>query len=247
MVLPYYVSPEQMMQDKAEYAQKGIAKGRSIVAMECAQGVLLLADNPSASLNKISEIYDRIAFAGAGRYSEFENLRKAGIRHADLKGYAYSREDVTAKSLANAYSQTLGTIFSQEIKPLEVEILVAGVSDPARPPTEPLPAGRQGGMAAGGGPGENEIYRITFDGYISVEKGFAVIGGPADRLRVLFKDRYREGLNLEEAVRLAMTCLEEVGGQPLNHRGVEAAVLERTRTGRKFRRLTPAEIAEARS
>ncbi len=240
MVLPYYVSPEQMMQDKAEYAQKGIAKGRSIVAMEFAQGVLLLADNPSASLNKISEIYDRIAFAGAGRYSEFENLRKAGIRHADLKGYAYSREDVTAKSLANAYSQTLGTIFSQEMKPLEVEILVAGVSDPARPPTEP-------GQAAGGGPGENEIYRITFDGYISVEKGFSVIGGPADRLRVLFKDRYREGLNLEEAVRLAMTCLEEVGGQPLNHRGVEAATLERTRTGRKFRRLTPAEIAEARS
>lgn len=226
MVLPYYVSPEQMMQDKAEYAQKGIAKGRSIIAMEFAQGVLLLADNPSVSLNKISEIYDRIAFAGAGRYSEFENLRKAGIRHADLKGYAYSREDVTAKSLANAYSQTLGTIFSQEIKPLEVEILVAGVSD---------------------GPGENEIYRITFDGYISVEKGFAVIGGPAERLRVLFKERYREGLNLEEAIRLAMTCLEEVGGQPLNHRGVEAAALERTRTGRKFRRLTPAEIAEARS
>ena len=129
MPLPYYVSPEQIMQDKAEYAQKGIAKGRSIIVLEYEHGILFFADNPSASLNKISEVYDRIAFAGAGKYSEFESLRKAGIRHADLKGYAYSREDVTAKSLANAYSQTLGTIFSQEIKPFEVEILVAEINN----------------------------------------------------------------------------------------------------------------------
>src|SRR3569832_310252 len=126
MAMPYYVSPEQMMQDKAEYAKKGISRGRSIVAMEYDNGILLLADNPS-SLNKISEIYDRIAFAGAGKYSEFENLRMAGIRHADMKGYLYSREDVTAKSLANAYSQSLGTIISQELLSLEVEILVVEV------------------------------------------------------------------------------------------------------------------------
>src|SRR3990167_9348951 len=143
MPLPYYVSPEQMMQDKAEYAQKGIAKGRSIIVLEYQDGIFLFADNPSSSLNKISEIYDKIAFAGAGKYSEFENLRKAGIRHADMKGYLYSREDVTAKSLANAYSQSLGTIFSQEMKPLEVEILVVEVG------TDPHP---------------NEIYRISFDG-----------------------------------------------------------------------------------
>jgi proteasome alpha subunit len=129
MALPYYVSPEQMMQDKAEYAKKGIAKGRSIVAVEYQDGILMVADNPSMSLNKISEIYDNIAFLGAGRYSEFENLRKAGIRHADLKGYLYSREDVTAKSLANAYSQALGTTFSQEVKPLEVEIAVVAVGE----------------------------------------------------------------------------------------------------------------------
>ena len=131
-MLPYYVSPDQMMQDKAEYAKNGISKGRSIITMEYQEGILLVADNPSVSLNKISEIYDNIAFAGAGKYSEFQNLRKAGIRHADLKGYAYSREDVTARSLANAYSETLGTIFSQDIKPWEVEILVVEIFDTPR-------------------------------------------------------------------------------------------------------------------
>ena len=155
MVLPYYVSPEQMMQDKAEYARKGIAKGKSIIALEYANGMLLVAENPSASLNKISEIYDQIAFAGAGKYSEFENLRKAGIRYADLKGYAYGREDVTAKSLANAYSQTIGNIFSEAMKPLEVEILVVEVAE------EGLP---------------NELYRIAFDGSIGDERAFTEIG-----------------------------------------------------------------------
>src|SRR3990172_12096698 len=143
MVIPYYVAPEQMAQDKAEYARKGIAKAKPVVALRFDGGVLLVAENPSASLNKISEIYDRIAFAGAGNYSEFENLRKAGIRYADLKGYAYGREDVTAKSLANAYSQTIGNIFSEAMKPLEVEILVVEVAE------EGLP---------------NELYRIAFDG-----------------------------------------------------------------------------------
>ena len=151
MALPYYVSPELIMQDKAEYAKKGIARGRSTVAMEYEHGLVLMADNPSVSLNKISEIYDRIAFAGAGKYSEFENLRKAGIRHADMKGYLYSREDVTTKSLANAYSQSLGTIFSQEIKPLEVEILVVGLGEHDT----------------------NEMYRISFDGSIFDEIGRA--------------------------------------------------------------------------
>ena len=132
-MMPYYVAPEQMMQDKAEYAKKGIAKGRSIIAMEYADGLLLIADNPAASLYKISEIYDRIAFCGAGKYSEFESLRKAGIRHADLKGYMYSREDVSGRSLARAYSETLGSIFSQELKPLEVEILVVEVGTVSKP------------------------------------------------------------------------------------------------------------------
>jgi proteasome alpha subunit len=166
MPLPYYVSPEQMMQDKAEYAKKGIAKGRSIIVMDYLDGILLAADNPSASLHKISEVYDNIAFAGAGKYSEFENLRKAGIRHADLTGFMYSREDVTARSLANGYSQSLGTIFSQELKPLEVEILVVQVGN--------------NGHA-------NEIYRISFDGSIIDEKNFAVIGGKSDAVQAVLK------------------------------------------------------------
>ena len=217
MALPYYVSPEQMMQDKAEYARKGIAKGKSIIVLEYADGMLLVAENPSASLNKISEIYDRIAFAGAGRYSEFENLRKAGIRYADLKGFAYDREDVTAKSLANAYSQTIGNIFSEAMKPLEVEILVVEVAD--------------GGLP-------NELYRIAFDGSIGDERGFAAIGGPAEELRLYLKDKYEAELDQNGALRLATHALEAVSSVKVKPQSLEMAVLERSRTGRKFRRLS---------
>lgn len=217
MALPYYVSPEQMMQDKAEYARKGIAKGKSIIVLEYADGMLLVAENPSASLNKISEIYDRIAFAGAGRYSEFENLRKAGIRYADLKGFAYDREDVTAKSLANAYSQTIGNIFSEAMKPLEVEILVVEVAD--------------GGLP-------HELYRIAFDGSIGDEKGFAAIGGQAEELRLYLKDKYEAGLDQKAALRLTTHALEAVSSVKVKPQSLEVAVLERSRTGRKFRRLS---------
>ena len=221
MPLPYYVSPEQMMQDKAEYAKKGIAKGRSIIAMEYEDGVLLVADNPSASLYKISEIYDSIAFSGAGKYSEFENLRKAGIRHADLTGYMYSREDVTARSLANGYSQSLGTIFSQELKPLEVEILVAQVGESGH---------------------ANELYRISFDGSIFDERGFAAIGGRAEALQVFLKERYKtDPLTLKAALSLCVAALESVTNQKLPLEGLEVAALDRTRVGRKFRRIPPSE------
>lgn len=216
MPLPYYVSPEQMMQDKAEYAQKGIAKGRSTIVMEYGDGILFFADNPSASLNKISEVYDRIAFAGAGKYSEFENLRKAGIRHADLKGYAYSRNDVTAKSLANAYSQSMGTMFSQELKPLEVEILVAEVHE---------------------GSGANEIYRILYDGNICDEKGYAVIGGKAEAVKVFLKDKTRADMTLKEALKLSLEALETTVNTKLAKENMEVAVLDRGRNGRKFRRI----------
>jgi len=221
MPLPYYVSPEQMMQDKAEYAQKGIAKGRSIILLEYQDGIFFFADNPSASLNKVSEIYDRIAFAGAGKYSEFENLRKAGIRHADIKGFSYSREDVTAKSLANAYSQTLGTIFSQEIKPLEVEILVAEVHD---------------------SPDANEIYRIMYDGSICDEKGYTVIGGRADAIKIYLKERFGTGLSLKDALKLSIDALETTINQKLALENIEVAVLDRSRNGRKFRRVSIEEL-----
>lgn len=221
MALPYYVSPEQVMQDKAEYAKKGIAKGRSIIAMEYQHGILFVADNPSAALYKISEIYDNIAFSGAGKYSEFENLRKAGIRHADLKGFMYSREDVTARSLANGYSQSLGTIFSQELKPLEVEILVAQVGEQNNP---------------------SEMYRISFDGSIFDERHFSVIGGRAEVLQAFLKERVTSaGLTLQEAFQLSIDALSKGTNQTLDPDGLEVAVLDRTRLGRKFRRILPPE------
>jgi proteasome alpha subunit len=221
MALPFYVSPEQMMQDKAEYARKGIAKGKSIIALGGKQGILLVAENPSSSLNKISEIYDRIGFAGAGKYSEFENLRKAGIRYADLKGYAYGREDVTAKSLANAYSQSIGSIFSQEIKPLEVEILVVEVGETAA---------------------QDEVYRIAFDGAIADEQGYATIGGQADELRQYLKEKYEEGIALEASLTLAVKALEASTNQKVQAPNLEVAILDRYHSGRKFRRLTAAEL-----
>ena len=224
MPLPYYVSPEQMMQDKAEYARKGIAKGKSIVALEYAGGILVVAENPSASLNKVSELYDRIAFAGAGKYGEFERLRKEGIRYADMKGYAYGREDVTAKSLANAYSQVIGNIFSMEMKPLEVEILVLEVGEEQA---------------------TNELYRITFDGSIADEKGYTSIGGQAEELKLFLKDKFQEGLSLDAALQQATRALEAAASQKVKPTHLEVAVLERARPGRKFRRIPPAELGSA--
>jgi len=222
MALPYYVSPELIMQDKAEYAKKGIARGRSTVSMEYENGLLLMADNPHVSLNKISEIYDHIAFAGAGKYSEFENLRKAGIRHADMKGYLYSREDVTTKSLANSYSQTLGTIFSQEIKPLEVELLVVGLHES----------------------GATEMYRILFDGSIYDEKMVTVIGGRSDAIMTHLKQHVDGPRPLRDALHQGLEALESVGHQGLRLPILEVAVLDRRRPGRKFRRLSPSELLE---
>jgi proteasome alpha subunit len=223
MAIPFYVAPDQMVQDKAEYARKGIAKGKSIVAMEYEGGIALIAENPSASLNKLSEIYDRIAFAGVGKYSEFENLRKAGVRYADLKGYAYSREDVFSKSLANAYSEVIGNIFTREIKPLEVEILVVEVGE---------------------SPEDNQMYRLLFDGSISDHHGYVVIGGQADKLSQFLRDRYRDQLDLAEAIKFGKESLESGQGGPIRENALEVAVLERARPGRKFRRLPASELRE---
>jgi len=223
MSIPYYVSPEQLMQDKAEYAKKGIAKGRSIIAIEYQDGVLFVADNPSSSLFKVSEIYDNIAFSGAGKYSEFENLRKAGIQHADLKGFMYSREDVTARSLANGYSQTLGTIFGQELKPFEVEIMLAQV---------------------GQHEGENELYRIAFDGTIFHEHVFIAIGGKSESLLAeLQKSAGNQALELQVALQHCVSALKKVTEQDIPPGGLEVATLDRTRQGRKFRRLSENEFS----
>jgi proteasome alpha subunit len=222
MSVPFYVPPEQLVKDRAEYARKGIARGRSIVAVEYADGVLLLAENPSRTLHKISEIYDRIAFAGVGKYNEFEALRVAGIRHADLKGYLYGRPDVTAKGLANAFSQTLGNIFTHEIKPYEVEVLVTEVG-----------TGEQG----------NRLFKVTYDGTLYDELPILAIGGQADVLTALMTERYREPAPLAETVQLAAGAFAEVEQRDID--GWEAAVLDRSRERRTFRRLSQEEIASA--
>ena len=219
MPLPYYVSPEQMMKDKAEYARKGISRGRSIVTLEYGEGILLLAENPSSLLHKISEVYDRIAFAGVGKYNEFENLRIAGIRHADVKGYSYSRGDVTARALANAYSQALGNIFTQDIKPFEVEVLVAEVAD-------------------GNHESKNEIYHILYDGTIEDEHNYAAMGGQADEIRRFLKESYKEGLSPGDAVQLGVRALNVTQNKTLTAKDLEVGVLDRNKTQRKFRRLT---------
>jgi proteasome alpha subunit len=219
-----YVPPEQLIKDRSEFARKGIARGRSVVAIEYAEGLLFLAENPSATLHKISEIYDRIAFAGVGRYSEFEDLRISGIRLADLRGYSYGREDVTAKTLANAYSQALNTIFTTQMKPYEVEILVGQVGD---------------------GSGGNELYHILFDGSVTDEHGFVAMGGRSEDLTTRLSESFKEGLDVEEAVKMATSALASVEEKAIEADNLEAAVLDRARDRRKFRRLEASDIAAA--
>jgi proteasome alpha subunit len=226
MTMPFYVSPEQVMADKAEYARKGIARGKSIVALECQGGILLIAEN-ATSLSKIGEIYDRIGFAGVGKFSEFDQLRKLGVRYADTKGYAYSREDVRGKALANAYSQAVGDVFTREMKPLEVEVIVAEVGDDRLEGQE-----------------ENSIYRVKFDGFISDHKGFCVIGGNVDDVQSVLESDYSEGSPLGEAVKLGRKALDRGtnGGARLDSSNLEVCILDRARTGRKFMRLSSDEV-----
>ena len=220
MSMPFYVPPEQLMRDRADLARKGIARGKSIVAVQYADGILILGENPSRTLQKISEIYDRVAFAGVGKYNEFEQLRIGGIRRADLTGYAYDRDDVTAKSLANAYAQTLGHIFTQEVKPYEAEIMVVEV----------------GATAA-----EDQIFRITYDGTLYDEHRFSVIGGASEAMMPRLEAVYKEGASLQDAIEWAKTVCTSVidDNGPV---GWEAAVVERTTRRRAFRRLDAAAI-----
>jgi proteasome alpha subunit len=216
-----YVPPEQLMKDRSDYARRGIGRGKSVVALEYTDGILFLAENPSATLHKISELYDQVAFAAVGKYSEFEDLRIAGIRLADLRGYSYGREDVNAKTLANAYSQALSAIFTQQMKPYEVEILVGQVGER---------------------PEENELYHVLFDGSVTDEHGFVGIGGKSEELTQKLQDGYESGMDLATAVRKAVEALSAVEARQLSAEQLEAAVLDRTRNRRKFRRLEDAEV-----
>ena len=228
MSMPFYVSPEQVMADKAEYARKGVARGKSSVVLEFESGVLLMAENTSR-LSKIGEIYDRIGFAGVGKFSEFDQLRKIGVRYADMKGYAYSRDDVRANALANAYSQAIGDAFTRELKPLEVEVIVAEVGDNEL-------AGHE----------NSAIFRIQFDGSVSDHENFCVIGGAADDLNSYLKGEFQAGLPLQEALQLGRKALQRAtdGTPEVAPENLEVCVLERACLGRKFRRLTTDEVRQ---
>jgi proteasome alpha subunit len=240
--MPFYVSPQQQMQDKANYAQQGVARGRSCVAVQYAGGILMVAPNASNALHKISELYDSIGFAAVGRYNEYENLRKAGVTYADIMGYQYDRSDVTARGIANYYAGQLGTIFTESSKPWEVELVVAEVGEE---------------------PDEDQIYKIQFDGSVTDESGYVAFGGDASKVSAVLKDRYSEGMTLAEAFGAAIAALSALpapsspgagnsgqgsagnGDRPeLTASQLEVAILDRTREHRKFRRLRAGRLEE---
>jgi proteasome alpha subunit len=220
MSMPFYVAPEQVMKDRADYARKGIARGRSLAAIVYSDGVLICAENQSRTLHKVSEIYDHIAFAGVGRYNEFDSLRTAGVRHADLKGYAYSREDVDARSLANAYAQTLGQVFTHEMKPMEVEILVAEMGYENSP---------------------DQLFHILYDGTVVDEDNFTVLGGEAETIADRLKEKFTEGMDLGSALRAAVTALAGPE-RTLGEKDLEVAVLARSNGRRAFKRIVDGEL-----
>ena len=220
--MPFYVSPEQLIADKAKFARTNIARGRALVAMQYEDGILLAAENPSSTLRKISEIYDRIGFAGVGKYNEYDQLRQAGVRYADVEGYRYSREDVHAKALANAYAQILGQTFTHDMKPMEVEILVAEV---------------------GYDPADDELYHVLYDGVIVDEDQFTVLPGDNEAVAERLKHDFRTGLSLPDALRVAIRALAGPD-RDLAATDMEGAVLERRARRRSFRRLEKAELAE---
>src|SRR4051794_21493544 len=235
MSMPFYASAEQIMRDRSEFARKGIARGRGVVVLTYADGVLFVAENASVALHKVSEIYDRIGFAGVGKYNEYENLRVAGIRLADLRGYSYDRRDVTARALANAYAQTLGSIFTEQQKPYEVEICVAEVGETRE---------------------ADQIYRLTYDGTIVDEREFLAMGGQADALTNEVRANFTAGLDLRDALAVAVRALGSAGaagaagpangGSPreLAAAQLEVAVLDRPRGKRKFKRITGAALTD---
>jgi proteasome alpha subunit len=223
MTMPFYVAPEQVMKDRADYARKNIARGKDLAAVAYDGGILLCAENPSSTLHKISEIYDRIGFAGVGRYNEFDQLRIAGVRHADLKGYSFSREDVDARSLANQYAQILAQVFTHEMKPMEVEILVAEVGEP------------------GTDRDQDQLFHILYDGTVMDEQRYTVLGGEAEAIGNRLEAAYTDELTLGAAMKIAVAALAGPDRQ-LEAEELEVAILARESERRAFRRLDDDEV-----
>ena len=223
---PFYVSPEQLMKDRADFARKGIARGRSVVVMRFDGGILLLAENPSPTLHKIAEIYDRIGFAAVGKYNEFETLRQAGVRYADLRGYSYHRTDVTARGLTNAYAQTLAGVFTTESKPFEVELVVAELGITAE---------------------RDQLYRLSYDGSVIDETEHVAIGGQADAITASLTGLRTSELGLAAVFGHGVAALAAATQTTLPTEDLEAAVLDRTTSRqRTFRRLDEAAMSALR-
>ena len=220
MSMPYYVPPEQFMKDRADYARKGIARGRTLVALQYANGIAIISENPSTTLHKISEIYDRIAFAGVGKYNEFDQLRVAGVRAADLKVYQFSRQDVDARSLTNQYAQILSQMFSEAPKPMEVELLVAEI-----------------GIDSKG----DRLFHVLYDGTVLDEKGFCVLGGDSESVLERLRGTFKSEMTLKDALKSAIAALSGAD-RKLSHEELEVAVLERNGRRRCFRRIEDSEI-----
>lgn len=257
MTMPMYASPEQFMRDRSEYARKGIGRGRSVVVTTYSGGVLFVAENNWRTLHKVSEIYDRIGFAAVGRYNEFENLRTAGIRLADVRGFSYDRRDVTGRWLANAFAQTLGSIFSEHQKPFEVELCVAEVA--MAPQIEARVEARAGlghdvdidrdeARPGGTGAASDQLYRISYDGSIVDESRFIVMGGTTEPIAASLEESFVAGWSLAEALSASAAAVGAVGEdapRELGPQQLEVAILDRFGTGRRFRRLTDAEVGTA--
>ncbi|MGH9303478.1 MAG: proteasome subunit alpha, partial [Acidimicrobiales bacterium] len=143
-----------------------------------------------------------------------------GVRHADTKGYAYSREDVDARSLANLYAQYLGQVFTHEMKPLEVEILVAELGSDTTAP---------------------QLYHIAYDGTVVDEEDYTVLGGDADAILARMASTYRAGWDLSEAVTGCVRALEGPD-RSLSSGDLEVAVLELGRDRRAFRRIENSDL-----
>ncbi len=222
MSMPYYVPPEQFMKDRADYARKGIARGRTLVALQYENGIAIISENPSTTLHKISEIYDRIAFAGVGKYNEFDQLRVAGVRAADLKGYQFSRQDVDARSLANQYAQILSQMFSEGPKPMEVELLVAEIGSDAS---------------------SDRLFHVLYDGTVLDEHDYSVLGGDSEAVLTRLKAGYKSQMSIQEAIAIAISALSGAE-RKLNHDELEVALLERNGRRRCFRRVEDAEIKD---
>ena len=220
MSMPYYVPPEQFMKDRADYARKGIARGRTLVALQYKDGIAIISENPSTTLHKISEIYDRIAFAGVGKYNEFDQLRVAGVRAADLKGYQFSRQDVDARSLTNQYAQILSQMFSEAPKPMEVELLVAEI---------------------GVDKASDRLFHVLYDGTVLDEHDYCVLGGDSESVVVRLKSAFKPDTALNDVVKLATAVLAGPD-RKLSHEDLEVAVLERNGRRRCFRRIEDLEI-----